>query len=153
MTPDPLGDPEPEVTWYKGEKKVKPRRSDKRVRTDWDLNDDTYFLEIKDATESDAGEYTCIASSDTGTTHVVIPVKVREHGAISPEEESVSEEEVTATEAAPKSKAAAEKVQEVVAGKAAVTNEPMIQIAPQPTAVRPGDTIQLSCKIAGQVVE
>ena len=69
-----LGEPEPEVKWYKGDKQIKPKKKDKRVKTDWDLNEDIYLLEILDCTVEDAAEYTVKATNDGGVESATVTV-------------------------------------------------------------------------------
>ena len=52
------GKPEPDVTWMKNGKPIGgKKKKDKRVKTDYDFNEEVYYLEVKDATADDAAEY------------------------------------------------------------------------------------------------
>lgn len=142
------GDPIPDVAWYKGEKKVKARRGSARIKTDWDMLTDVHTLEIKDATEDDAGDYVLIATSETGSNHVKVPVSVTEKHAKEQTEVAVAEE-VKPVEAVP-AEIADQDREPVLSGKAAVAKEPIIEISPQPAVVKEGEQIKLACKVKGQ---
>ena len=63
----PLGDPEPDVTFYKGGLPIEKKKNLK-YRTDWDPTSDTYTLVIKNAGLEDMGVYTVKAKNDKGET-------------------------------------------------------------------------------------
>lgn len=71
-----IGDPEPEVEWYKDGKVIKVKKYDSRVKTTWDMKTDTYTLEVKDSTAEDAGEYSIKAVNDHGSFDYKIDVDV-----------------------------------------------------------------------------
>ena len=70
------GDPDPDVTWYKDGKQLKPRKWDRRVKIDWDMKTDMQTLQIRDATEDDAGDYMVKATNDNGSTSMTVNVCV-----------------------------------------------------------------------------
>ncbi len=70
------GDPEPKVTWHRNGKKMKTRKSDKRVKVNWDMDRDLYVLEILKVTQEDAGEYTVEAESENGKTIITVTIKI-----------------------------------------------------------------------------
>lgn len=71
------GQPQPEVRWYKGNEKVKSKKSDKRVLPQYDAVTDTHILEVNMATLQDASRYTVKASNEYGDAKVSVNVQVR----------------------------------------------------------------------------
>ena len=69
---------EPEVRWLKDGKHLKQTKANKRLRIDWNISDDSYFLEIHNATLEDVGKYTVVVSNDAGRAEVITEVKVTE---------------------------------------------------------------------------
>ena len=70
--------PEPEVTWYKGDKQLKPKKGDKKTKVSWDVSTELSTLEIKKADSDDAGEYTVKGTNTHGATSATINVIVQE---------------------------------------------------------------------------
>ena len=93
-----VGEGEPEIVWSKDGKKIKPKKKDKRITTDWDVSDDTQSLKITDATVEDAGEYTVTVTNAGGSTSKTATVTVDKK--IPPEKPKASKmpKSVTATE-------------------------------------------------------
>ena len=54
---------EPDIKWFKGGAEIK---KSKRVKINWNISDDTQFIEIKQSRVEDAGEYTVTVSSAGG---------------------------------------------------------------------------------------
>lgn len=76
MTIYTVGDPEPEVSWYKDDVPIKPRRGDKRIKADWDMKQDLNILTIIEATKEDEGTYTVIAENKFGSFKFSVTVLV-----------------------------------------------------------------------------
>lgn len=72
------GDPDPEVTWSQGDKKIKPRRKDPKFKLDWDMNSDEYSLKIKNVQNEDLGEYSVTAVNERGEKKVLFVVDSQE---------------------------------------------------------------------------
>lgn len=70
------GQPPPEVKFYKGEERLKPRKKDKKLRLSYDVTDDIFVMEILNATVEDAGVYHVKAANKTGCTEAQVIVKV-----------------------------------------------------------------------------
>ena len=62
-----LGDPDPDVTFYKGGLPIETKKKLK-YRVDWDPTSDKYTLVIKNAGLEDMGMYTVKAKNDKGET-------------------------------------------------------------------------------------
>lgn len=62
-----IGEPVPEVTWYKGKKPVK-KTKDKRIKTEFDKKSKVAKLEIKEAVIEDSGEYVVKLANEVSTT-------------------------------------------------------------------------------------
>lgn len=58
-----IGEPLPEVTWFKGKKHLK---KSKRVKSDVNEKTREYTLEISNATAEDSGEYTVCIVNEVG---------------------------------------------------------------------------------------
>ena len=71
-----IGDPEPDVLWFRGDKEVKPKKHDKRIKMDWDMKTDLYTLTIKEAVKDDAGDYTVKAVNKFGSFTFTVTVLV-----------------------------------------------------------------------------
>ena len=71
-----IGDPQPEVTWYKGSKKLKPKKLDRRIKIHWDIATDLYTLEINECTLDDADDYTVRAANKHGEVSITVTVTV-----------------------------------------------------------------------------
>lgn len=70
------GQPEPEVTWFKDDKPIKPKKKDKKYKVDWDVTTDVCSLEIKDVAQDDAGNYTAKASNTHGIAEATVSVVI-----------------------------------------------------------------------------
>lgn len=68
--------PQPDVTWAKDGKKLKPKKKDKHIKADYDADTGTQYLEISEATYEDAGEYTMTAENDGGIVACTVSVNV-----------------------------------------------------------------------------
>ncbi|XP_068231428.1 hemicentin-1-like [Palaemon carinicauda] len=66
---DAIGDPPPQVTWYRGAKQVKPHS---RLQ----LLEDDHVLIITTIQENDGGEYTCLATNLAGITEETFNLQV-----------------------------------------------------------------------------
>ncbi|XP_066942937.1 hemicentin-1-like isoform X1 [Macrobrachium rosenbergii] len=66
---DAIGDPPPQVTWYRGAKQVKPHS---RLQ----LLEDDHVLIITSIQENDGGEYTCLATNLAGITEETFHLQV-----------------------------------------------------------------------------
>lgn len=99
----PIGDPEPEVSWYKGDAKIKAKRSDKRIQMTWDMKTDLNHLVIADAKAEDRGEYKLKAENSHGHIEYSVTVKVGKEVVPTEEKEvvSVSAEAVETVESKP----------------------------------------------------
>ena len=71
------GEPEPCLTWFKDDKKIRPQE-DPRVSLDFDLKDDLNILIIENATQEDAGAYRLEVDNDHGEVNVTVMVSVDE---------------------------------------------------------------------------
>ena len=96
----PLGDPEPEVTWCKGEDQIKPKKYDKRIKIDWDMAEDLNILIIKNATAADTGDYTVIAKNKRGTARFTVTVIVGKAAEVQITESVESSQTLTVTQEA-----------------------------------------------------
>ena len=71
------GKPEAEVSWAKDGKKIDlKKKKDKRIKTDWDVLNNTFLLEILNAKKDDAGEYTVTAKNAQGEVSQTVKVNV-----------------------------------------------------------------------------
>ena len=136
-----LGEPEPDVSWYKGSKKLKSKKPDKRVKIDYDLKEDINTLTISDATTDDSGEYIIEATSAAGTTSETVKVTVTSTT------KKAKEETTEDTES--------EKVQDIAASKdkkadVSEVKGPQFEIAPEATTVDVGGSFTLKCKVSGE---
>ena len=140
-----VGDTEAEITWYKDDKKIKPKKSDKRVKVDWDMAEDLTSLSISDATIEDAGKYLVKATTKEGTVTELVtvtvnePIKVKTAPHKATEETTEKAETVEPTKDKPEEETAVE----------SETVGPKFEIAPEAMTVEVGGTINLKCKVAG----
>ena len=72
----PLGEPEPEVTWLKGDTPLKPDEIDTRIEIEFDAKDNLYILIVHNAELDDTGEYTINAENIHGSMSVTVKVIV-----------------------------------------------------------------------------
>jgi hypothetical protein len=91
----PTGEPEPEITWYKGDTEIKPKKKDKKYKIDWDVTTDVSSLVIKDAGSEDAGEYKVKATNAHGTSESVVTVEIKEKESKKKKAKLVAKTEVT----------------------------------------------------------
>ena len=70
------GDPKPEVKWYRGEERIKPKKGDKRVRYGYDSHNDLYVLQIQSAQTDDSARYTVRLSNQHGSAHCTVTLNV-----------------------------------------------------------------------------
>lgn len=91
------GEPEPDVKWFKDDVELKTSKKNKRIKTDWDIKENMYILEIKDARNEDTGDYVLKAENDSGflkaTINVIVMDKDTSVKIIEATEESVVQEE------------------------------------------------------------
>ena len=71
-----LGDPDPEVTFYKGGLPVEIKKQKLKYRMDWDPSSDTCTLIVKNAGLEDMGIYTVRAMNDKGETSANVKVRI-----------------------------------------------------------------------------
>ena len=91
-----VGGEEPDITWSKDGKVLKQSKTNPRLKIDWNISDDTYFLEITDATLEDSGIYKVVLSNSAGSEMDYTEVKVTKEGTLpifTKKPESVSVEE------------------------------------------------------------
>ena len=166
-----LGDPEPEVTWYKGEKKLKMSKREPRIKIDWDMAQDLNILVIMDANKDDSGEYTVVAENEHGTFRFTVTVLVgKTAGAeiirtteskrtVTTIEETVVDGEVV--ERTSKSETS-EATPEVTVEKTDISEGPLpveviheegtapkFEQPPEPMLVDIGEEIRLTCRVTG----
>ncbi len=70
----PLGQPEPDLTWSRDGDIIKPKKRDRRVSVDWDVNTDIQSLTIQKAAAADCGVYTATARNKVGEASVSVRV-------------------------------------------------------------------------------
>ena len=124
---------EPDIRWEKDGKPIKKKKKDTRIKADWNVEDDLYFLEIQEATAADAGEYTVVAESEAGSVTSKVTVTVDE---VKLEKAKVEKPVQHADEA---------KVEEVATEETA----PVFEVEPESARVSEGQTIKLTCKVSG----
>ena len=129
-----IGEPLPEVTWQKDNKKIKSKK-DKRFAVNWITEENKNVLEIKDARIEDSGAYTVNATNEAGTVSSTVVVAVTA---------TVIEEPETAVNVATVGESL---VQE--ASPSALIVKPEISLNPDPVSIEEGETIKLSCTIQG----
>lgn len=170
------------MKWFKGDSEIKPKKKDKRISVDWDISQDIHILEIKLATQKDAGDYVVKAENDRGyvraTFNIVVVGKdesteVSESAEVSlttkAEKSEISEsaqlrieseitEEVTEAvdasstvtlQAVTGTSVTEEGVAEVTIVKEEGGQAPEFVTFPQPSIVKEGETIRITCKIKG----
>lgn len=89
------GVPEPEVKWYKGEEKLKPKKSDKRLKISYDSAAELHTVVISSATVSDTAKYTVKAVNQYGSVKASVKVEVQK---VSEEKKVLAEVSVTVDE-------------------------------------------------------
>ena len=145
-----MGDPKPDIEWFKDDKKIKPTKKDKRIAIAWDEAEDMSTLIIEETTETDSGSYTVKAINKWGVVVSTVSVMVAPKGAkierkgdviqIIQASESITEEVLEET---------TEEVSEIPKKKADKHQSPEFEIGPEPTIVPVGETLKLSCKVTG----
>jgi len=70
------GFPKPEVKWYHGDERIKPKKGDKRIRCGYDSNNDLYVLQIQSALIEDSGLYSVKISNDHGSAKATVSVNI-----------------------------------------------------------------------------
>lgn len=148
-----VGDSEAEITWFKGDQKIQPKKKDKRLKIDWDTADDLTSLSISDVTIEDSGSYLVKATTKDGTVSELVTVTVNEAETVqigknskepraekrATEEVIEDEEEVAQVSLKPQNEKAIE----------SETVGPKFEIAPEPVNVDVGGEFTLKCKISG----
>ena len=94
---------EAEIKWMRNGKEIKATKKDKRIKIDWNMKDDSQFLEIKEATVEDAGTYTVVISNSGGSSQSVAKVTVNRPVVEEPESEEEEEEESEESESSEES--------------------------------------------------
>ena len=141
-------DEEPEITWSRNGKTIK-KKKDKRVKIDWNISDDTHFLEIKESVVEDSGKYTVNVSNKSGSVEESVEVTVK-LPAQEPQQE-VQEEEVSADLSA-KSEEKPEVSEE--AEVEAVVKLPEFSMKPEAVSVVQGEKIIIKfCLVEGMEME
>ena len=88
-----IAEEEPEVMWFKGGKKLTQTKANPRLKIDWNISDDSFYLEIRKAILDDAGKYTVVISNDSGKAEVTTDVQVKEAEVEEIKEDKVAEVE------------------------------------------------------------
>jgi len=70
------GEPKPDVKWYHGDERIKPKKGDKRIRTGYDSNNDLYVLQIESAIIEDSGQYTIKLVNELGSAKATVSVNI-----------------------------------------------------------------------------
>ena len=73
---DTTGEPEPEIKWLRDGIRIKPKKSDKRLKIEWDMKEDLNILQLNSVTVEDAGQYMIVASNPAGKTSSTAIVSV-----------------------------------------------------------------------------
>ena len=136
-----LGEQDAKITWYKDDKPIKPKKSDQRVKVDWDMTEDITVLSISGVKLEDAGDYLVKATTEDGTVSELVTVTVNK-----PVAQKVVEETVETTETV---EAATDHPKEETATESEAVG-PKFEIAPEATSVDIGETLTLKCKVAGE---
>ena len=135
------GEPDAEITWYKDEKKIKPKKTDQRVKIDWDMTEDVTTLSIYGVSVEDAGDYLVKATTKDGTVSELVTVTVNK-----PVAQNVMQHTVETSETV---EAAMDQPKEETATESEAVG-PKFEIAPEATSVDIGETLTLKCKVAGE---
>lgn len=83
------------MKWCKGEEKLKPQKSDKRLKISYDLATELHALVISSATLSDTAKYTVKAVNQYGSVRASVKVEVQK---VSEEKKVLTEVSVTVDE-------------------------------------------------------
>ena len=94
------GEPEPEVVWLKDGKRIKPKKRDTRLKIDWDISTDMYFLEIQTATQDDKGTYEVVVTNDKGEMRSTFVLSFHEARKVKVIGEQLKVEDATTTRTA-----------------------------------------------------
>ena len=122
--------PEPDVYWKKGNKKMKSKK--KKIKLEHNKLDSEYILEIYNANSEDYGEYTVKAVNTLGEAKAKVVVSEILKKSSSDQDMKQAVDNVVGNEE---------------------TTGPLIELAPQPVSVKPGETIRLTCKAKGKSLE
>ena len=178
----PLGDPDPDVTFYKGGLPIEKKKKLK-YRMDWDPTTDKYTLVIKNAGLEDMGVYTVKAKNDKGETSSNATIRFGDWPVESFEDPYVKLNiiDVTTSESGSDTdddivdstkKKLAQLIEEdldlsIIEERSEHseamdslsedelsedTYAPRIEIVPEPVCVNEGETIRLATKVTGQKV-
>ena len=137
-----LAEVEPEVVWSKDGKVIKQKKKDKRIKIDWNVSDDTYFLEINESTVEDSGKYTVTVSNKGGSVEESVDVTVKLPAPEVKEEEVSAEAAVEVAEAPEVKEEAKEAVVEEV-----VVKVPEFAMSPQAVTVTEGESFVLKFRL------
>lgn len=164
------GVPAPEVKWYKGDDKLKPK-NDSRITLDFDVKLDLHILTINDTLRSDEGLYKLKVVNQEGSISVSILVtyvedsqkvtKVEKREDKVTKEEAVTvlkeEEQTSITVTEKQELEESEHVKDQTEVREITSEEfskapckPVIDIAPEPVIFTEGESIILSCRVSGQ---
>ena len=177
-----LGDPDPEVTFYKGGLPIQTRRTLK-YRLDWDPESENYSLVIKNAGLEDMGVYTVRAKNDRGETSTnatirfgdwpiesfedpyvklnIIDVTTSESGSDTEDDivETTKKKLAQLIEEDPDLSIIEERSEHSDVLEDSLSEDlsedsyaPRIEIVPEPVCVNEGETIRLATKVTGQKV-
>ena len=144
----PVGQPVPEIAWYKADKRLMMSKRDKRIFLNWELEEDLYVLEIRNAELEDTEDYTIEARNPGGSATAIVPVIVRprdEKPKVIPKGQTA--EDVRQEPGAfplEEGRTAAPDTQEEVEDL-----KPRILKTPEGISVREGEVIRLTCQVAG----
>lgn len=145
------------MSWTKDGNPIKIKKKDKRIKADWDLKDDSYFLEIKESTAEDSGEYSVVAKNEGGTVESTVKVTVKEPVVEEAPKEEPKDEPKEEPKKKPKEEPQEEEIKpeveekvEAACKKEEVLPLPQFDTEPQPINVKLGETIKLTCKASGK---
>jgi hypothetical protein len=111
------------------------------VKIDWNISDDTYFLEVKESTVEDSGKYTVTIGNKYGKVEESVDVSVK-----MPEAE-VKEEEVTVEEAPKVEKTKEQTPEPVEEEPVEEVKLPEFSSKPEAVSVVEGESILIKFKL------
>lgn len=153
-----IGYPEPEVKWYRDERKLKPNK-DRRMTMHFDTKQDLHILTIKDAVPSDAGEYKLKLTNEVKSISVRVMVTVRQETSIDAVQKVQSSSEPAPAVGAEScqetpisvSTPVAPSADEPKVAESLTPCKPKIVEAPQPVEFREGESFSLHCRVSGNL--
>lgn len=81
-----------EVAWLKNNDVIKPKKKDKRLKCDWDMDSDAYMLKIFDATTKDSAVYTALVTAEDVAISATICLEILEPKPVEVKEPEVIEQ-------------------------------------------------------------